>query len=138
MEPDLSRDRMLTVLAVLMGLLAVSNLTKPVSQLLAPQTNAGFVFFGYRMHGLANAVLGPLFGVVLAAYSYGVWTMRRWVVPLAAAYAGYVIVNLVCFAMHPPAGDDTPALGLLAYALVAIGVSSGGAIYLHRRREALR
>ena len=138
MEADLPRDRVLTVLAVLMGLLAVSNLTKPVSQLLAPQTNAGFVFFGHRMHGPANAVLGPVFGLVLAAYAYGVWTMRRWVVPLAAAYAAYVIVNLVCFAMHPATGDDTPALGLLAYALVAIGVSSGGAIYLHRRREALR
>ena len=138
MQSDLSRDRVLTVLAVLMGLLAVSNLTKPVSQLLAPQTNAGFVFFGHRMHGPANAVLGPVFGLVLAAYAYGVWTMRRWVVPLAAAYAAYVIVNLVCFAMHPATGDDTPALGLLAYALVAIGVSSGGAIYLHRHREALR
>jgi len=138
MESDLSRDRVLTALAVLMGLLAVSNLTKPVSQLLAPQTNAGFVFFGYRMHGVANAVLGPLFGLVLAAYAFGVWTLRRWVVPLAAAYAAYVVVNLVCFAMHPPAGDHTPALGLLVYALVAIGVSSGGAIYLHRRREALR
>jgi len=138
MESNLSRDRVLTVLAVLMGLLAVSNLAKPMSQLLAPQTNAGFVFFGYRTHGLANAVLGPLFGLVLAAYAYGVWSMRRWVVPLAAAYAAYVIVNLVSFAMHPPVGDDTPALGLLAYALVAIGVSSGGAIYLLRRREALR
>ena len=138
MDSDLSRDRVLTTLAVLMGLLAVSNLTKPVSQLLAPQTNAGFVFFGYRMHGLANAVLGPLFGLVLAAYSYGVWTMRRWVAPLAAAYAVYVIVNLISFALHPPAGDETPALGLLAYAFVAIGISSGGAVYLHQRREALR
>jgi hypothetical protein len=138
MESDLTRDRVLTVLAVLMGLLALSNLSKPVSQHFAPQTNAGFVFFGYRMHGLANAVLGPLFGVVLAAYSYGIWTMRRWVVPLAAAYAAYVILNLVCFVTRPPAGDDTPVLGLLAYALVAIGVSSGAAIYLHRRREALR
>jgi len=138
MESDLSRDRVLTVLAVLMALLAVSNLTKPVSQLLAPQTNAGFVFFGHRMHGLANAVLGPLFGVVLATYAYGVWTMRRWVVPLAFAYAAYVIVNLIGFAIHPPPGDDTPALGLLAYALVAIGVSSGGGIYLQRRRESLR
>jgi len=138
MESDLSRDRVLTVLAVLMGMLAVSNLTKPVSQLVAPQTNAGFVFFGHRMHGVANAVLGPLFGLVLGAYSYGAWTMRRWVAPLAAAYAAYVIVNLVCFAADPPAGDRTPGLGLLAYALVAIGVSSGGAIYLHRRREALR
>jgi hypothetical protein len=138
MKSDLSRDRVLTVLAVLMALLAVSNLTKPVSQLLAPQTNAGFVFFGYRMHGLANAVLGPLFGLVLATYAYGVWTMRRWVVPLAFAYAAYVVVNLIGFAIHPPSGNDTPALGLLAYAFVAIGVSSGGAAYLYRRREALR
>jgi len=75
---------------------------------------------------------------VLATYAYGVWTMRRWVVPLAFAYAAYVIVNLIGFAIHPPPGDDTPALGLLAYALVAIGVSSGGAIYLQRRRESLR
>jgi hypothetical protein len=76
--------------------------------------------------------------VVLAVYSYGVWTMRRWVAPLAAAYAAYVIVNMISFALHPPAGEDTPALGLLGYALVAIGISSGGAVYLHRRREALR
>jgi hypothetical protein len=132
------RDRLLTVLAVLMALLAISNFTKPLSQAAAPQSDAGFVFFGYRLHGLANAILGPLFGLVLATYAYGVWTMRRWVAPLAAAYAVYVIVNLVSFVLHPPAGSDTPALGLLAYAFVAIGVSSGGAILLHRRREALR
>jgi hypothetical protein len=133
-----SRDRWLTVLAVLMALLAISNFTKPLSQAMAPQSDAGFVFFGYRLHGLANAILGPLFGVVLASYAYGVWTMRRWVAPLAAAYAAYVIVNLISFVLHPPAGADTPALGLLAYALVAIGVSSGGAFHLYRRREALR
>ncbi len=138
MASDPSRDRVLTVLAVLMALLAVSNFTKPLSQALAPQSDAGFVFFGHRLHGLANAVLGPFFGLVLATYAYGVWTMRRWVAPLAAAYALYVIVNLISFVLHPPAGSDTPALGLLAYAIIAIGISSGGAIYLHLRREALR
>jgi hypothetical protein len=133
-----TRDGWLTVLAVLMALLAISNFTKPLSQAMAPQSDAGFVFFGHRLHGLANAILGPLFGVLLAAYAYGVWTMRRWVAPLAAAYAVYVIVNLISFVLHPPAGSETPAVGLLAYALVAIGVSSGGAVHLHRRREALR
>jgi hypothetical protein len=138
MRAERPRDRWLTALAVLMALLAISNFTKPLSQAAAPQSDAGFVFFGHRLHGLANAILGPLFGVALATYAYGVWTMRRWVVPLAAAYAVYVIVNLIAFAIHPPAGDGAPAFWLLAYALVAIGVSSGGAMYLYRHREALR
>ena len=139
MRPDRPpRHRVLTVLAALMALLAISNFAKPLSQAAAPQSDAGFVFFGYRLHGLANAILGPLFGLVLAAYAYGVWTMRRWVVPLAAAYAAYVIVNVISFALHPPPGSDTPALAFLAYGVVAIGVSSGAAVYLRRNREALR
>ena len=133
-----SRDRWLTTLAVLMGLMAVSNLWKPFAQRLAPQSNAGFVFFGTRLHGAANAVIGPLFGVLLAAYAYGVRTLRRWVIPLAVAYAGYVIVNLILFTLNAPADQMPPALGMIAYAVVAIGVTSGGAYYLRRRRDWLR
>ena len=132
-----SRDRVLTTLAVLMGLLALSNLTKPISQTAAPESSAGFVFFGHRLHGLANAVIGPLFGGLLAAYAYGVWTMRQWVVPIAAVYAAYVVVNLVLFPFFEPPGAETPLLGFLAYAAVAIGVSSGGAVYLYRNRDQL-
>ena len=138
MARERRRGLFLSVMALLFALLTVSNCTKPLQHLRDP-TKLGIVIFGVRFESVAaNVVLGPLMGVVLGAYAVGLWTMRRWVVPLAFAYAAYVFVNLVCFAIHPPAGDDTPALGLLAYALVAIGVSTSGAIYLYRRREALR
>ena len=132
-----SRDRVLTALAVLMGLMAVSNLWKPIAQTMSPDSSAGFVFFGNRLHGVANAIIGPLFGGLLAAYAYGVWTMHRWVVPIALAYAAYVPVNLVLFSMDPPPGSGG-AIFAAIYAIVAIGVSGGGAWYLHTHRKQLR
>jgi hypothetical protein len=129
------RDRVFTTLAVLMGVMALSNFSKPFGE--GPESNAGFVFFGRRLSGTANAIVGPLFGFILAAYAYGVWTMKHWVVPLAFAYAVYVILNLILFVAKPPAGSHTPPLFMLVYAVVAIGVSSGGALYLHRHRDRL-
>ncbi len=137
-ETGTSRDWLLTTLAVLIGLMAVSNLWKPVAQRFDPGGPAGFVFLGTRLHGVANAIVGPLFGVLLAAYAYGVWTMRRWVVPLACAYAAYVIANLALFMLQAPPAEMPPLLGMLAYAAVAIGVSSGGAYYLVQHRDRLR
>lgn len=131
------RDRILTTLAVLIGLMAISNFAKPIGQAMDPAGNAGFVFFGHRLHGTANAIIGPLFGLLLAAYAYGAWTMKRWVVPLAAAYAVYVVLNLALFTANPPPGAQPSLLFMLAYAAVAIGVSSGGALYLHRNRDRL-
>jgi hypothetical protein len=128
------RDRVLTTLAVLMSVMAISNFAKPLGQAMDPGGNAGFVFFGHRLYGTANAIMGPVFGVLLAAYAYGVWTMKRWVVPLAGAYAVYVILNLALFMAT---GDRPSLLFMLAYAAVAIGVSSGGALYLHRNRDRL-
>jgi len=132
------RDRWLTALALMMGLMALSNFWKPFAQRLALDSNAGFVLFGTRLHGAANAVIGPLFGVLLAAYAYGVWTLRRWVAPLAVAYAGYVIVNLTLFTLNTPADQMPSALGMIAYAAVAVGVSGVGAYSLWSRREQLR
>lgn len=132
------RDRWITVLAILMGLMALSNFWKPVAQTMAPESNAGFVFFGARLHGVANAVIGPMFGVLLAAYAYGAWTLRRWVIPLAVAYAGYVILNLLLYTWKTPADQMPPLLGMIVYAAVAIGVSAGGAYYLWRQRDELR
>jgi hypothetical protein len=132
-----TRDPLLTVLAVLMGLLALSNFMKPLAQTMQPESDAGFVFFGHRLQGPANAVMGPLFGLVLAAYAYGVWTRRRWVVPLSIAYAAYVVVNLMLFSMTAPPAP-VPSLGFMAaYTGVAIGVSAGGAVYLYRNRGRL-
>jgi hypothetical protein len=132
-----ARGGVLTTLAVLVGLLALSNFMKPISQAMAPDSNAGFVFFGHRLHGLTNAIVGPSFGLLLGAYAYGVWTMRSWVLPLAVAYALYVFANLLLFSLNPPPGSDAPMIGLVLYAVVAIGVSSGGAYYLYRNRGRL-
>src|SRR5438046_6294222 len=95
------RDPLLTTLAVLMGILAISNLMKPVGQAFDPNGSAGFVFFGTRLHGVANTIIGPLFGLFLATYAWAVWTGRRIAVPIALAYAAYVPLNLVLFARHP-------------------------------------
>lgn len=135
---DKSRDAVLSTLAVLISLLALSNFSKPLTQAMSPEGNAGFVFFGHRLHGIANAVMGPLFGLLLASYAYGVWNLRRWVLPLACAYAAYVVVNLILFWLNPPPGPVTPAIGPIVYAAVAIGVSSGGAYHLYRSRDRLR
>jgi hypothetical protein len=132
-----TRDPLLTVLAVLMGLLAVSNFMKPLAQTMQPESDAGFVFLGHRLHGLANAVMGPLFGLLLATYAYGAWTRRRWVVPLSIGYAGYVVLNLVLFSLAAPPAP-APSLGFMAgYIAVAVGVSAGGAVYLYRNRHRL-
>ena len=136
MTDTAKRDWILTTLAVLIGLMAVSNLLKPVGQALRPESPTGFVFFGERLTGMANAIVGPLFGVFHAIYAWAVWKMRSLALPLAIVYAIYVPVNLVLFAMDPPPGSGGPIFGLL-YAAVAIGVSGGGAYYLWTKRALL-
>ena len=130
------RDRFLATLAVLMGLLAFSNLMKPVAQTLRPESSTGFVFFGTRLHGLANAVVGPLFGLLLAVYAWAAWNRRRIALPIALVYAVYVPVNMILFARHPPPNSGGPLFAAV-YALVAIGVSGGGALYLLTHRDTL-
>jgi hypothetical protein len=131
-----SRGPVLTTLAVFMGLLAISNFSKPISQSLAPESTAGFVFFGQRLEGMANAVVGPLFGLLLAAYAYGVWTLKAWVWPLAGAYALYVIANLILFSLSLPPDQGGGLFGLV-YMVVAVAVSGGGALYLFLYRDRL-
>lgn len=138
MTNERSRGAALTTLAILMGVLALSNFSKPLGQVMQPEGDAGFVFLGQRLHGVANAIAGPLFGLVLAAYAYGVWTRRRWVVPLAVAYAAYVVVNLVLFATTAPPAQIPSLAFMAAYTTVAIGVSAGGALYLYRNRQRLQ
>ena len=133
-----SRGAVLTTLAILMGLLAVSNFMKPVAQAMSPQGTAGFMFFGHRLHGLANAIIGPLFGVLLASYAFGAWNRRQWVVPLAVAYAIYVILNLILFTINVPPDENPGVAFALVYSTVAIAVSGGGAIYVLRNRHRLR
>ena len=129
------RDRTLTVFAVLFGLLAVSNFLKPL-QLGGSQT--GFVFLGRRLSGTPNAIIGPLFGLYLLLYAVGIWRMRRYALPMAWAYATYVVVNLLLFNVRTPRPPGTWYLIFgLVYMVVAVAVSSGAAWALSKRKDAL-
>ena len=123
------RGTVLTVLAVLFAILAVSNLLKPL------QINeaTGFVLFGSRLSGMPNAIAGIVAGLYLLVYAYGIWHMKRFVVGMAHAYALYVILNLLLFMYRDGQGDQ---LGLfyLFYSVVAVGVSLGSAIILTQRK----
>ena len=119
------RDRTLTVFAVVFGLLAVSNFLKPL-QLGGSRT--GFVFLGQRLSGTPNAIIGPLFGLYLLLYAVGIWRMRRYALPMAWAYAAYVVVNLLLFNVRTPRPPGTGYLLFgLVYMVVAVAVSSGAA-----------
>ena len=126
-----------TVMAVLFAILAVSNATKALQYLRDP-AHLGVVLFGVRFESVAaNAVLGPLLGAVLAAYAYGLWRMRRRVLPLAIAYAFWVPTNLVLF-WHRDVGPETPPVPfILGYLVLALGGSIGTALYLAYHHDRL-
>ncbi len=126
-------SRLLRVFAVLFGLLAVSNFLKPL-QLGA---DVGFVLFGQRLTGTANTIAGPIFGLYLLVYAVGIWRMKRYALPMAYAYAIYVVVNLTMWTYRMPEGADTSLAFSIAYMTVAIGVSGGAAVLLSGSREQL-
>src|SRR6516165_4082957 len=103
---DSRRGPVLTTFAVLFSMLAISNFSKPFHL----SSDVGFVFFGIKTHGVANAVLAPAFGLMLAVYAIGIWRMRRWVLPIAWGYAAYVIVNLSLYS-NRNAGIAQSAIG---------------------------
>ena len=129
------RGRLLTILAVSFGFLAVSNLLKPLG--LEGETT-GLVFLGRRLSGTANLVLGPLFGLVLGVYAWSVWNLRRVALPIAYAYAAYVVANLALYATREPVADGPGGIpAFVGYAVLAIGASAASALVLTRRRAEL-
>ncbi len=129
----MSDRRLLQVCAILFGVLAISNFTKPLEL----NAHHGFVFLGMRQRGAPNLVLGPLAGVFLAAYAVAVWRLRRRALPMSRLYATWVVVNLVLFTVRM--SDEAlakPIFGLV-YAAIAIGVSTGCARLLARNRALL-
>lgn len=131
------RGPFLTAMAVLFGLLAVSNFTKAFQHSGDP-THLGLVVFGYRFESFAaNLILGPLFGLLLGAYAFGLWRLRPWVASLSILYAFYVPVNLVIFWFRQPVPDDHGLAGLIVYLFFALGGSIGTALYLAYHREKL-
>lgn len=132
------RGRLLTIVALLLMLLAASDFLKPLR---LEGTDTGLVVLGLRRSGTANVVGGAALGLFLLTYAAGIWRMRRWVVPLAWAYALYVTVNVALFPLRTPmpadAGVGYWTFGVV-YTIVAIGASFGIARALSRRRAHLR
>jgi hypothetical protein len=129
------RSQLFAIFAVPFALLAVSNLLKPL-QLGGEQT--GFVFFGQRLSGAANTIAGPLFGLYLLVYAYGIWNKKRFALPMSHAYALYVVLNLILFMTN---NTRPPGVGYLffgiVYSVIAIGVSVGAAFFLTSHKAEL-
>ena len=130
-----SRGTTLTVLAILFALLAITDILKPF-HLEGPTT--GLVFFGKRLAGTPDAILGPLLGIILLIYAAGIWRMRRYALGLGYAYAIYVAINLVLFSVRnpPPASQSERIFGIV-YVILALAFTWGTAILLARRRAEL-
>ena len=135
--PTSSRPRALTVFAILFVLLAVSNFLKPFQ--FGGEEHTGFVLLGKRTTGATNLIMGPLFGLYLLLYAYGIWGMRRYALPMGVAYMIYVMLNMVLFPLRTP---QPPGVGYqifgLVYAAIAIGITGGAVWQLSRRRAQLR
>jgi hypothetical protein len=131
------RGLFLSVIAVLYAVLAVSNLTKFLQHLADPST-LGIVFFGYRAtSALGNLFFGLIMATVLASYSYGVWKLKPWIVPLSIVYAFYVPTNLVLF-WYLQTGPPLAPIGfIVAYLAVSLPGSIGTALYIAYQRDEL-
>ena len=134
--PDRSRGAVLTIFALLFVLMAISNFGKPFSH----NPGVGFVFFGTRLSGMRNIIIAPIFGILLIVYAYGILAMRKFALPLGVAYAAYVIVNMPLFLIRyhgSPVMQEHSWAYLVPYPFIAIGVSSGAAALLYRRKADL-
>jgi hypothetical protein len=89
------------------------------------------------LSGAANAIVAPIFGLMLAILAYGIFTMRRFALPLACFYAGYVILNVLLFTLRTYGISSLPPLLWMLFIAVAVGVSSGTAIILNQRKAEL-
>ncbi len=125
----------LTTLAILFAILAVSDILKPL-HLEGPTT--GLVFFGKRLSGAPNAILGPILGIILLSYAAGIWRMHRYAMYLGYAYAIYVTINLVLFsARNPPPASQGEMIFGIVYIVLAVALSWGTAILLSLRKADL-
>jgi hypothetical protein len=125
----------LATLAVLFGILGVTDILKPFH---LEGATTGLVFFGQRLSGMADAILGPALGIILLIYATGIWRMRRYALYLGYAYAVYVTLNLVLFTVrNPPPTAQADKIFGFAYVIFALAFSWGTAIILSRRKAKL-
>jgi hypothetical protein len=129
------RSGALTVLAILFAILALTDILKPL-HLEGPTT--GLVFFGKRLSGALDAILGPILGIFLLTYAASIWQMRRYALALGYAYAIYVTINLILFsARNPPPPSRGEMIFGVVYIILALAFSWGTAVLLSRSKSDL-
>jgi hypothetical protein len=121
------------VFAVIYAILAFSNFTKPLEM----EAEHGFVFLGERLNGTPNLVVAPVFGAYLAAYAYGLWTRRKFALPLGLVYAIYVPLNMYLFSYRSPDLVEVNSLFGMTYISIAMTMSWGAALLLLLRSREL-
>ena len=132
---DSRRGGTLSALAVLFGVLGVTDILKPFH---LEGATTGLVFFGQRLSGAADAILAPALGIILLYYAAGIWRMRRYALYLGYAYAVYVTLNLVLYQMrNPPPATQAEKIFGFVYVILALAFSWGTAIILSRRKAEL-
>jgi len=117
------RGRALTVLAVVLVLLAVSDALKPLR---LEGADTGFVLLGRRLEGAASGRAGLVAAAVLVALAVGIWRLRPWAVPLAALYAAHVTANVLLFPWRTPLPPDA-GVGYWTFGVVYTVLALGGA-----------
>lgn len=131
-----TRGRALTTMAILFAVLAITDILKPFH---LEGATTGLVFFGKRLSGAPDAILGPALGIVLLIYAAGIWRMRRYAMYLGFAYAIYVTINLALFtATNPPPPSQTEMIFGIVYSILALLFSWGTAILLNRHKAELQ
>jgi hypothetical protein len=128
-----SRGLALTIFVLLYVLLAISDFAKPFSH----SPGVGFVFAGTRLTGTANAIMGPLFGLFLLYYAYGIWSMRRYALPASYVFAGWVVGNTIMYAIKNSGAPKPSLVVAIASTAIGIGVPIATAIILSRRSAEL-
>src|SRR5258708_16133823 len=112
------RGRPLTTLSVLLGILGITDMLKPFH---LEGATTGLVFFGQRLSGTADAIMGPTLGIILLIYAAGIWRMRRYALYLGYAYAIYVTINLVLYqARNPPPASQSEKIFGFVYVILAL------------------
>ena len=133
---DSQRGGALTTLAVLYAILAVTDILKPFH---LEGATTGLVFFGKRLSGTPDAILGPVLGIILLTYAAGIWRMRRYAMYLGFAYAIYVTINLALYTTtNPTPASQSEKIFGIVYTILALLFSWGTAILLNRRKTELQ
>jgi hypothetical protein len=125
----MTNAKVLQALAVYFAGRGIMNLLKRFG------TGSGFVFLGRLLP--PDTWLAPLFGLVLIAYAWGLWTRAGWAIAIGVGYSAFATANLLLFPAHGTLPGWVAPWMYGVYAVVGI-VGSWGSVWLLSRARTTR